>query len=69
MSLFFSFFPIRVRVLVPDEGRTRPLTPVGVRVPVPGEVRTRPLTPVGVGVPVPGEGRMIAHARSCSSSR
>ena len=69
MSLFFSFFPVGVRVLVPGEGRTRPLTPVGVRVPVPDEVRTRALTPIGVRVPVPGEGRMVAHARSCSCAR
>ena len=67
MYLFFSFFPVRVRVLVPGEGRTRPLTPVGVRVPVPGEGRTWTLTPVRVRVP--SEGRMVAHARSCSSSR
>ena len=67
MSLFFSFFLIRVRVLVPGEVRTRPLTPVGVCVLVPGEVRTRPLIPVGVHVLVPGEGRMVAHPHSCSS--
>ena len=48
---FLVSLSIRVRVLVPGEGLTRPLTPVGVR------------------VRVPGEGRMVAHARSCSSSR
>ena len=31
--------PVVVRVLVPGEVRTRPLTPIGVRVPVPGEGR------------------------------
>ena len=81
MSLFLSFFPVRVRVLVPGEGCTRPLTPVGVCVPVRGEGRmvslpfvfefpvraAWSLTPVCVLVP--GEGRMVAHVCSCSSSR
>ena len=66
MSLFFSFFPVRVRVLVPGEGRIKPLTPVGVRVLVPGEVHMV-FTPVRVRVP--GEGRMVPHTRSYSCSR
>ena len=67
MYLIFSFFPVRVRVLVLGEGRIKSLTPVGVRVPVPGEGRTWTLPPVRVRVP--DEGHMVAHVRSCSSSQ
>ena len=58
MFVFVFEFPVRA---------AWSLMPVGVR--VPDEGHTWLLTPVGVRVLVPGEGRMVAHARSCSSSR